>query len=647
MAVTTERLVAILEARLDKYEKSLNKAEGITNKKFGRIEKRGTKMEKKLASLGKNGFKGLISGAALAVAPILSVGAALATAKRALDDFDSVAKTADKIGLSTDALQELRFAADQTGVSQNTLDLAMQRFTRRVGEAVQGKGELVGILKQYNIAITDSAGRTRNQTDILDDVADVIKKTGSEQEKLRIAFKAFDSEGAALVNTLKNGSDGLAEFRSQARQLGVVVDEHLLRSSERLKSELSAATTIMDLEFKKALVDLAPILISSARFAGDLANSIGQLVDSMRGLEDRSSSGLEHRLKEIGVESVEAENAILKLKGEQRDLSPVSRVFHKDRIASEINQLAQERVALAAEEQKILAVLGSRDLGKPGASILPTDTGASTKAAAEAERQAKAVKALVASLVHQREQLGRNAEAQELYNLLKQAGVSVESEYGQQIAASLEPLQQQRQAMKESADAMELFNDTAEPAMRSFIDDLIEGKDAGEAFKSVLGSLGGRLIDLGFSGIFGKSGGGAGIFDNLFANGGFTGPGGRNEPAGVVHKGEYVFSKAATSKIGVGRLEAMHNSAKGYASGGLVGGASNILPMESVSQMNNLTPAHAANSSTVSVPISIDIDATGADAAGLSRVASEIAQLKHDLPGRIKSVVSQRSRMGW
>lgn len=54
-----------------------------------------------------------------------------------------------------------------------------------------------------------------------------------------------------------------------------------------------------------------------------------------------------------------------------------------------------------------------------------------------------------------------------------------------------------------------------------------------------------------------------------FAGGGFTGSGGKYEPAGVVHRGEFVFTKEATSRIGVGNLYRMM---KGYASGGLVGG---------------------------------------------------------------------------
>lgn len=56
-----------------------------------------------------------------------------------------------------------------------------------------------------------------------------------------------------------------------------------------------------------------------------------------------------------------------------------------------------------------------------------------------------------------------------------------------------------------------------------------------------------------------------------FADGGYTGDGGKYQPAGIVHAGEFVMSKEATNRIGVGTLNRM---LKGYADGGLVGATS-------------------------------------------------------------------------
>ena len=74
---------------------------------------------------------------------------------------------------------------------------------------------------------------------------------------------------------------------------------------------------------------------------------------------------------------------------------------------------------------------------------------------------------------------------------------------------------------------------------------------------------------------FGGTGGAIGSIASSigggFASGGYTGDGGKYQPAGTVHRGEFVFTKEATSRIGVKNLYALM---KGYANGGVVGGPS-------------------------------------------------------------------------
>ncbi|HCL9155187.1 TPA: phage tail tape measure protein [Escherichia coli] len=68
-----------------------------------------------------------------------------------------------------------------------------------------------------------------------------------------------------------------------------------------------------------------------------------------------------------------------------------------------------------------------------------------------------------------------------------------------------------------------------------------------------------------------------------FATGGFTGTGGKYEPAGIVHRGEFVFTKEATSRIGVGNL---YRLMRGYATGGYVGGAGSPAQMRRAEGIN-------------------------------------------------------------
>lgn len=88
-----------------------------------------------------------------------------------------------------------------------------------------------------------------------------------------------------------------------------------------------------------------------------------------------------------------------------------------------------------------------------------------------------------------------------------------------------------------------------------------------------------------------------------FAGGGFTGQGGKYDPAGIVHRGEFVFHQEATKRIGVGNL---YRLMRGYASGGFVGNASSSLsvppagvsvyaPVSVVTQQNGNGQAGASN----------------------------------------------------
>lgn len=196
-------------------------------------------------------------------------------ARKAITTADSIAKTADKVGVGVEALQELRFAAGRAGVDLKTLDLAIQRFSRRVGEAAQGSGELKDTLKQYNIEVKNADGTTRDVVDVLFDLADATAAAGSAQEKLRISFKAFDSEGAALVNITRLGSQGMRELFQSARRLGVVMSEELIRKAEEAKDRLSDMEQILSVGLTRSMLSLMPLMKGLATTFADRQFQVG------------------------------------------------------------------------------------------------------------------------------------------------------------------------------------------------------------------------------------------------------------------------------------------------------------------------------------------------------------------------------------
>jgi hypothetical protein len=104
-------------------------------------------------------------------------------------------------------------------------------------------------------------------------------------------------------------------------------------------------------------------------------------------------------------------------------------------------------------------------------------------------------------------------------------------------------------------------------AFNSFFDALLRGENALQAFGNALMEslmeIGKNLINTGVQSLVG------GLFG--FSDGGYTGPGGKYQPAGIVHAGEFVVNKEATRELGLPLLNALNQGIKpGYALGGLV-----------------------------------------------------------------------------
>jgi hypothetical protein len=175
-------------------------------------------------------FKSVNQAAGRLAASAAKIGLAFATAgaaaaaaltKMQMSNIDSLAKTADKIGVTTEALGGLRHAAELTGVGSDTLDMAMQRLTRRVSEAANGTGEAKNALIELGI---NAANLEQLPLDVqMEVIADAMGDVKSQSDKVRLAMKLFDSEGVSLVNTLASGSTGLQQMAKEADTLGITV----------------------------------------------------------------------------------------------------------------------------------------------------------------------------------------------------------------------------------------------------------------------------------------------------------------------------------------------------------------------------------------------------------------------------------------
>lgn len=237
----------------------------------------------KRAGAAVRSFAKRIAKMAALAATAAAVGL-VALTKRAFAVQDTLAKTAAKLGLTTEALAGLRRAAELSGVATNTLDLALQRMTRRVAEAAKDTGEAKAAIIELGLSAKELVRLSPDKQLLL--IADAMVKVRSQSDRVRLGFKLFDSEGVALINTLAGGSKALIEATARSVELGEAlsqVDARLVENANDAIRDMKAALSGVG---ARIAARIAPLVEGLAKGMTEWAKEGGGATESIfRGME--------------------------------------------------------------------------------------------------------------------------------------------------------------------------------------------------------------------------------------------------------------------------------------------------------------------------------------------------------------------------
>lgn len=255
---------------------------------------------------------------------------------------------------------------------------------------------------------------------------------------------------------------------------------------------------------------------------------------------------------------------------------------------------------------------------------------------------------------------------QEMLAQAQRAGIPLTAQNRQEIAqlaqgmataaTSFEQFQEKQQQAQETAhffgqsltDALTgvvTGTQTAQQALQSLLQTLIKATlQAALMGQGPLANLFGTASkkdstgSIGFGGLFG------GLLGKMFgfAEGGYTGDGGKHEPRGVVHAGEVVWSQRDVARAGgPAVVDAMRLGRRGYADGGYVGDAPALRKPDLV----------AANSNVPSQQISISAPITVNGSAGTPEQNTDLAnrmakQFDTVIKGKIADEMRKQTRPG-
>ena len=427
-----------------------------------------------------------------------------------------------------------------------------------------------------------------------------------------VAFFLLNNTSSQLADTLHtlNGEVTTNESKIDlARRASVAYRADL---GKQIATQIQAARAA--LEEAGAQYQVAQARAAAARGFSDFMNVIGSATGM--GHDDRGSQYTKEIIDPALANINNAKAALARLKGQQNSLSWINMtkpgtadqapgVGDSSDLSSKKGKSDPYGSAVQSIKDKTAALKGE-SAAQASLNPLVNDYGyALDKAKTSAELLAAAQKAGLKMTPELRASIASLAEG-----------------YAAADAASKKLAESQ----KEQAAQVQLALDTLKSTTRTFIDDLIAGKSAADALANALNNIGNKLLDVGFNALFGggsgSSGSPLGAIGKLLGIGGSSGPSGGLAWAGLGHNaGGTDYWRGGLSQVGE------H------------GGEIIDLPTGSRVIPHDVSMSMASGGGAVHAPVSIHIDASGADPAALQRVKVQLATLQSNLPATIVGAV--------
>jgi len=430
-------------------------------KSFGSLEKTSGSLSKSLGGL--RGVFGLLSGAAIAGA-----------VKSSLSFADSIDKAAKAAGVGAEFLQELRFAGEQLGVSNQQVDEGFRRFTRRLGEFVNsGGGPAKKAIEDLGVSITDVQGNFRGTEAVFDDFVAKLQGMSSDAERSAYAAQLFgDDAGPKLALLLNEGAEGIEAYRRELREMGGVLSDDVIASAVSAQDQLAKLSTVMRAQFSTALVELAPLLENFSNNVLRASRVVADFFDGFRDVSERTNlRTLRDDLDEVNAQIIEVTERLNRPAGRGQLSRAKSRELLADLVAQR-DALAEQIRALESSEK------ATEEVGKAAGAAAPAVAalGKASKDSAKGAKEARDAYAdLATQLERENDELTRQLDATresveageavadtlKTENELRAKGIDLTTEYGQTL---LEAAEENNALKREIEDTAQAHRDVAQAA---------------------------------------------------------------------------------------------------------------------------------------------------------------------------------------
>lgn len=346
----TAALVVALSAQLTKFERDMREANTIAERGVSRINR--TFEDINLAHGLEKGLAFLKGGAIGAI-----LGEAVRKIVETLDKAGEVGEIAERIGLSTDALQVLQITAEETGGKAEDATNSMTRFADALGDAAAGSTYLGKILEANGVALRDQGGNIRKLDDLLVDYARLVNGAATSQEKMMLVTEAFGRRaGPQMLLTLNQiANDGLPNMIAAAKDAGSVLDEEMIKRADELSDAWKRAARNMFVAFSETVVGGIEIAKKALQGFFDL---LEEIADVQLRVRSKAEGGTGTRGDELDFEAEKGKRGISFAPG---GTTKIPQKGGKDPIESQIDSIKKHIAVMNASTEAVGLSAGAQE----------------------------------------------------------------------------------------------------------------------------------------------------------------------------------------------------------------------------------------------------------------------------------------------
>lgn len=213
-----------------------------------------------------------IAGAAIAASLVAAATGFAYKMKQVVDEADKMGKAAQSLGVTTEALSKLKYAAELSDISFEELSSSINRLNK----AAAGGNTAFSAL---GINVKNQNGTLKDANQLISEIAEKFSQYNDGAAKSAIAMQIFGKSGAELIPLLNQGSKGLTEMGAEAEKFGIVIDSKMAKQSEALKDNMLRLNKALDGVAFTIGKSIIPVL-------GDMAEEFVNSRDEIGGLKD-------------------------------------------------------------------------------------------------------------------------------------------------------------------------------------------------------------------------------------------------------------------------------------------------------------------------------------------------------------------------